>query len=59
MGTHTFENCVSSASAGAMPRFSHILPVRGGQDEPEKTRVFLIVSEGEGEEEKIEVGVKV
>jgi hypothetical protein len=36
-----------------MPRFSHILPVSGGQDEPEKTRVFLIVSKEKEKEEEV------
>lgn len=39
----TLENCESSASAGGMPRLSHILLVRTGQDEPAKIRVFRIV----------------
>lgn len=39
----TLENWVSSASAGGMPRFSHILLVRAGQDEPAKIRVLRIV----------------
>lgn len=39
----TFENWVSSASAGGIPRFSHILFVRVGQDEPPKIRVLRIV----------------
>lgn len=54
----TLENCESSASAGGMPRLSHILFVRTGQDEPAKIRVFRIVSGGSwGREEKVrEVG---
>lgn len=42
----TLENCESSASAGGMPRLSHILLVRTGQDEPAKIRVLRIVSGG-------------
>lgn len=42
----TLENCESSASAGGMPRLSHILLVRTGQDEPAKIRVLRIVSVG-------------
>lgn len=37
------ENWVSSASAGAMPRFSHICFVRDGQLVPEKMRVPRIL----------------
>lgn len=47
----TLENCESSASAGGIPRLSHILLVRTGQDEPAKIRVLRIVSRG-GVEEK-------
>lgn len=38
----TFENWVSSASAGVMPRFSHILAVRTGHELPGKMRVLRI-----------------
>jgi hypothetical protein len=40
----TLENCDNSASAGFVPRFSQILAVRAGHDDPEKTSVFLMVS---------------
>lgn len=43
----TFENWVSSAEAGAMPRFSHILLLRSGHDVPEKMRVLRMVEEVE------------
>lgn len=33
------ENCVSSAAAGAMPKFSHTLPVRAGHELPAKISV--------------------
>lgn len=50
----TLENCESSASAGGMPRLSHILLVRTGQDEPAKIRVLRMVSRGgRGEEGKL------
>lgn len=39
----TLENWVSSASAGAMPRFSHICVVRAGHEEPAKMRVPRIL----------------
>lgn len=42
-GAPTFENWVSSASAGGIPRFSHILLVSVGQDEPPKIKVLRIV----------------
>lgn len=38
-----FENWVSSASAGVIPRFSHTLPVSAGHELPEKMRVPRIV----------------
>ena len=40
-----FENWVSSASAGVIPRFSHTLPVSAGHELPEKMRVPRIVKE--------------
>lgn len=39
------ENWVSSASAGAMPRFSQILPVRAGHELPEKIKVPRMTAE--------------
>jgi hypothetical protein len=54
----TLENCESSASAGGMPRLSHILLVRAGQDEPAKIRVFrILLTSGWRRKEKVrEVG---
>lgn len=63
----TLENCVSSASAGDIPKFSQICPVRAGQELPANMSVLRIVadartgSEGEGRnegmmEEKGDVG---
>jgi hypothetical protein len=40
----TFENCVNSTGADTMPRFSHILVVKPGQEEPAKIKVFLIMA---------------
>lgn len=43
-GELTLENWVSSASAGVMPRFSHIWPVRAGHELPAKMSVLRIVA---------------
>jgi hypothetical protein len=45
------ENCVNSAFAGAMPRFSQIWPVRTGHDVPAKMSVLrMMVDPSEGGE---------
>jgi hypothetical protein len=42
----TLENCVSSASAGVMPRFSQIWPVRAGHELPAKMSVLRMIGLG-------------
>ena len=41
----TLANCVSSAFAGCIPKFSHICPVSTGQELPAKIRVLRIAIE--------------
>ena len=49
----TLENWLSSASAGSMPRFSHICLVRAGHELPAKIRVLRILWVGVGGKTKV------